>query len=106
MNFFVDDGVYLGQKANGLIGPVMHHGIKNAHDVEHHYYQPLGFRVLARSFMIFRDLSPRVELYGFLMCLQYLGLFAIQWGKVCGNYVDSQLMAGVQSVTRLDSHVG
>eukprot|EP00435_Cladocopium_sp_Y103_P049354 s1856_g14.t2 len=39
MNFFVDDGVYLGQKANGLIGPVMHHGIKNAHDVEHHYYQ-------------------------------------------------------------------
>ena len=50
MNFFVDDGVYLGQKANGLIGPVMHHGIKNAHDVEHHYYQPLGFRVLAQSF--------------------------------------------------------
>ena len=74
MNFFVDDGVYLGQKANGLIGPVMHHGIKNAHDVEHHYYQPLGFRAL----------SPRVELYGFLMCLQYLGLFAIQWGKCVG----------------------
>ena len=49
MNFFVDDGVYLGQKANGLIGPVMHHGIKNAHDVEHHYYQPLGFQVPLRT---------------------------------------------------------
>ena len=41
MSFFVDDGVYLGQKGNGLVGPVMHHGIKNANDVEHHYFQPL-----------------------------------------------------------------
>lgn len=41
MSFFVDDGVYLGQKGNGLVGPVMHHGIKNGNDVEHHYFQPL-----------------------------------------------------------------
>ena len=39
MSFFVDDGVYLGQKGNGLVGPVMHHGIKNGNDVEHHYFQ-------------------------------------------------------------------
>ena len=34
-------GVSSGQKGNGLVGPVMHHGIKNGNDVEHHYFQPL-----------------------------------------------------------------
>ncbi|CAJ1436648.1 unnamed protein product [Effrenium voratum] len=33
MSFFVDDGVYLEQKASGLVGPIMHHGIKDAKSV-------------------------------------------------------------------------
>ena len=79
MNFFVDDGVYLGQKANGLIGPVMHHGIKNAHDVEHHYYQPLGFWVLAQSFAIFRRELGYTR--GFFMFLQVRGLLCHAEGE-------------------------
>jgi len=39
MQFFVDDGVYLGKKASSLAGPVMHHGIKDANDVQGHYFQ-------------------------------------------------------------------
>ncbi|CAJ1339072.1 unnamed protein product [Effrenium voratum] len=39
MSFFVDDGVYLEQKASGLVGPIMHHGIKDAKTVEPHYFQ-------------------------------------------------------------------
>jgi len=37
--FFVVDGVYLDRLASRTMGPVMHHGIKEAHDVVRHYYQ-------------------------------------------------------------------
>lgn len=39
MQFFVDDGVYLNRRASNLIGPVMHHGIKDAADVREHYFR-------------------------------------------------------------------
>mmetsp|Transcript_154307 Transcript_154307/g.287721 ORF Transcript_154307/g.287721 Transcript_154307/m.287721 type:complete len:689 (+) Transcript_154307:122-2188(+) len=40
-HFFVDDGVYLLKKASSFLGPVFHHGIKDAEDIKTTYYSNL-----------------------------------------------------------------
>lgn len=53
LEFFAVDGVYMNKHASNEIGPVMHHGIKNASDVTGFYYEDLDHcRVNAKNVLL------------------------------------------------------